>query len=140
MHHPLNNAFAVAACIGAAACTGTDHTRDIGAPMGLLGHRIGTYLRIEGVREETGKAGQQTLCVDRVGGEALSQPIDIWIENVALPAGTRCVLNGYESGRWIGVPHEIVMAGHAHPQQAMWQFQRYFVMTSAETPATLVKK
>jgi hypothetical protein len=140
MHRDLIHAFVVVSCLVSAACTSSEHARDAAAPMGLLGHRIGTYLRIEGVRQETGKAGHQTLSVERVDGAVLAQPIDIWIENVVLPLGTRCVLDGYESGRWIGVPHDIVMAGHAEPQQAMWQFQRYLVMTSAETPATLVKK
>ena len=106
-------------------------------PVGRLGYRIGTYVTIEGVRAERGKVGVHTLLVDKVSGYKLDEPVGIWVENVELPAGKRCVLKGYETGRWIGVPGEVLHATGAPAPQAAWQFQFYFLATSVEQPKAL---
>jgi hypothetical protein len=68
---------------------------------------------------------------DQVGAFTLKQPVQIWIENVELPPEGRCVLKGYESGRWIGIPWEVEQAT-GFEFQALWQFQFYFLATSFE--------
>ncbi|MHC4406997.1 MAG: hypothetical protein ACYTG0_45875 [Planctomycetota bacterium] len=116
------------------------HTES-GIPKGRLGHPLGTYLKIEGVRAEAGKVGTQTLLVDTVNGNKLDQPIGIWIENVpALPKGERCIIRGYESGKMIGIPYEVAKAENLPIPQAAWQFYRYFIMTSVVQPEGLDKK
>jgi hypothetical protein len=112
-------------------------------PAGRLGHALGTYLTIEGIRLEKGKVGTRSLQVDTVNGRRLPEPMGIWIENVkdpGLPRGTRCVIKGYESGRMIGIPPEVAEAEHVEPHQACWQLQRYFIMTSVVEPASLEKE
>ena len=106
-------------------------------PAGRLGYRIGSYLTIEGTREEDGKVGVNTLRVDTIDGYRLDKPIDIWIDNVTLPSRERCVLKGYETGRWIGVPDEVLRATESPHPQAVWQFQFYFLATSVEQPKSL---
>ncbi|MDO9542185.1 MAG: hypothetical protein Q7J98_07675 [Kiritimatiellia bacterium] len=111
-------------------------------PMGNLGYRVGTYLQIEGVREENGKAGTQTLRVDTINGEKISTLVSIWIENVkggALPSGKRCVIRGYESARMIGLPNAVAKAENLPLRQALWQMQRYFIVTSVVEPKELEK-
>lgn len=110
-----------------------------GAPMGRLGHRIGTDLRVEGVREQSGKVGPNSFLVDKVGDVVLAAPVDLWVENVRFPVGARCVLRGYESGRWIGVPPEVERAEGLTPRQAAWQFQNFFIATAVEAPAELAR-
>lgn len=108
--------------------------------MGSLGYPVGKYLEIEGVRETGGMTGHRTLRVDTIQGEKLDRPVCLWIENVrggALPAGERCVIRGYESVRMIGLPDGVVEAEHLPPTQALWQMQRFFVMTSAVEPKGL---
>ena len=107
------------------------------APTGQLGYRIGTYLTIEGVRAEEGKVGVRTLLVDTISGHKLETPVRLWIDNVDLPKEQRCVLKGYESGRWIGVPYEVLKATGQEPPQAAWQFHFHFVVTSVEQPKEL---
>lgn len=103
-----------------------------------LGHPLGKYLTIEGIRAERGKVGVRSLLVDRINGQEVSPPIGIWIENVdALPKGVRCILNGYESGRMIGVPQEVAEKENMPSGQAMWQFQTYFLVTSVVAPQDL---
>ena len=110
-------------------------------PTGRLGHRLGTYLTIEGVRSEQGKSGSKTLLVDTVNGKTLDTPIDIWVDNVdSLPKAVRCILRGYESGRMIGVPEEVARKEHIPLPQAAWQFFRYFIVTSVVEPKDLKKE
>ena len=111
-------------------------------PMGKLGHPIGTYLKIEGVRVEKGKVGVNTLAVDKVNGKKLDQPIGVWIDNVdALPKGKRCVLAGYESGKWIGTPPDVIKnIGNIAVAQAPWHFDRFFLVIIAEEPKELNKE
>jgi len=109
-------------------------------PMGSLGYRVGTYLEIEGVRDTGGMVGHSNLLVDTVRGEKLDRPVSLLITNLRggqLPLGTRCVVRGYESARMIGLPDEVVQTEGLPPTQAMWQMQRFFVMTSAVEPEEL---
>jgi hypothetical protein len=109
-------------------------------PSGRLGYPLGKYLTIEGVRAERGKVGAKSLLVDTVNGQDVSPPIGLWIDNVdGLPARTRCVLNGYESGKMIGLPREVAEKENIPFPQAAWQFYRYFIVTSVVEPKDLKK-
>jgi hypothetical protein len=112
-------------------------------PMGNLGYRVGTYLQVEGVREEHGKVGTGTLRVDTINGEKIATPVSIWIENVkgsGLPSSKRCVVRGYESARMIGLPDDVAKAENLPIPQAMWQMARYFIITSVVEPKELEKQ
>ena len=104
---------AMSAFVVLVACQLSAHADD-GIPKGRLGHPLGTYFKIEGVRAEAGKVGTQTLLVDAINGERIDQPIGIWIDNVSsLPKGERCMIKGYESGKMIGtVLGELSIIGH----------------------------
>jgi hypothetical protein len=105
---------------------------------GLLGHPLGSYLTIEGVRQKAGKVGVRTLLVDTVNGRRLNTPTSIWIDNVQeLPSDQRCVLRGYETGRMIGLPREVAEAEGLPLPQTVFQFWRYFLVTSVVKPASL---
>jgi hypothetical protein len=122
------------------ALAGTSKSDAEVIPRGSLGHRLGKYLTIEGVRAEAdqGKVGVNTLLVDTVNGKKLDTPVGVWVENVhPLPKATRCILRGYESGRMIGVPGEVAEKEHIEPMQARWQFYRYFIVTSVVQPKDL---
>ncbi|MBL9121532.1 MAG: hypothetical protein JNL80_16620 [Phycisphaerae bacterium] len=75
--------------------------------------------------------------VDTINGLACDPPREIWLDNLSLPVGARCRLSGYESGRWIGVPPEVSEADGVPQQQALWQFQTYFIVTSVQSPESL---
>ncbi|PAW84054.1 MAG: hypothetical protein B9S33_12575 [Pedosphaera sp. Tous-C6FEB] len=107
------------------------------AKIGRLGFPLGTLLTIEGVRAEHGKGAARTLLVDKVGNQTLNPPVGIWMENVDLPKAVRCLFKGYETGRWIGTPPEVLAATGAPVPQAEWQFYTYFLATTVEQPATL---
>ncbi len=115
-------------------------------PAGKLGFALGTYLRIEGSRVEGPKTGGRTLRVDTVNGKKLDASVEIGIDNVdSLPAGTRCILRGYETGQMIGTPPAVEQAAKEQGKeisrpQAMWQFFRYFVILSVVEPKELKKK
>lgn len=111
-------------------------------PIGKLGHPLGHYLKIEGIRAEEGKVGVCTLLVDTVNGQKLKKPVEIWIENVKLLEGRRCVLKGYESCRMIGLPPALEAAARESGEkvnqvQAAWQMRFYFVATSVVSPNDL---
>jgi len=122
------------------ACARESVRTETTVPMGRLGHPIGTFLRIEGRRLESGKVGKRTLLVERVNERELSPAVGIWVDNIDLPVGARCSISGYESGRWIGVPPEVARAEGLLPRQAEWQFQRFFVATSVRAPDSLVEE
>jgi hypothetical protein len=125
------------ACFLLASCRSNATPKpDLAPPLGALGPRIGTYLRIEGTRDSSGKVGPNSLLVTRVNGVEC-EPTPIWLDNLALPMHAHVKLSGYESGRWIGVPPEVLEAGHVSPHQAMWQFSRFFIVTSVQEPADL---
>lgn len=107
-------------------------------PDGKLGYPLGTYLTIAGMRPEIGKGASRSLIVDKINGKKLAQPIEIWIENTqTLPEGKRCILEGYENGEMIGNPGQAIQNGDLTPQQAPWQFYRYFIVTNIIEPTTL---
>lgn len=114
-----------------------------GQPPAFLGHPLGAYLAIEGVRAESGKVGVRTLLVDTVNGKKLDRPVGVWIENVAaLPKDRRCILRGYESGKMIGTPPAKIQAAKEAGReiklpQAGWQFFHYFVVISVDEPQDL---
>jgi hypothetical protein len=106
--------------------------------MGRLGYPLGTYLTIEGVRAEGGKGSVRILEVSRVNGETTDPPTPIWVENIPiLTEGKTCVLNGYESGKMIGVPDEVAQKENLLVPQAGWQLFHYFIVTSVEEPTDL---
>lgn len=101
-------------------------------PIGWLGHPLGAYLTIEGRRAEGFKTGVRTLLVDTINGTKLDKPIPIWIDNLDLPEGMRCIVKGYETMRMIGDPpareQAAKEAGKSYlPPQAGWQVHCYFV-------------
>ena len=114
-------------------------------PGGLLGDALGTYRTIEGVlydgRQE--KVESNTLLVDTVDGKKLEKPIGVLIRNVRpVPAKTRCVLKGYESGEMIGEPPAVSDAakeqGTKHvPESPVWGWHPYFVVLIAAEPKGL---
>ena len=140
---PNLTAITVALLLGGCVSPRTEPPERADAPppwlrSGRLGHPLGTYVTIEGVRAERGKVGVKTLTVDRINGQDTFPPIRIWIENVEeLPEGTRCTLNGYESGKMIGLPKEVAEAENIPIPQATWQFYRYFLVTSVVEPKGL---
>lgn len=106
-----------------------------GIPAGRLGHPLGTYLTVEGTRVEKGKVGMNTLLVEAVNGKKLDTPVSITVENInILPVKERCILRGYESGKMIGIPYEVVRKEQMPEPQAVWQFYHYFVATSVVEP------
>lgn len=107
-------------------------------PLGSLGYKLGTYLTIEGIRAEKGKVGTRTLLVDTVYGRKTDMPVSLWVDNVEfLPKGERIIVRGYESGKMIGIPDEVIEREHLAQPQARWEFHRSFVITSAVQPADL---
>ncbi len=74
---------------------------------GRLGYPLGTYLTVEGIREEKGKVGTNTLLVEDVNVKKLDTPVSITAENISVvPVKERCIFRGYESGKMIGIPRE----------------------------------
>ncbi len=137
-------AVAIACLLGGCASTTRQPQQepatqsDATLPPGRLGYPLGKYLTIEGIRLERGKVGTSTLLVDKINGQAVSSPFGVRIHNIdALPKGVRCVLNGYESGRMIGVPREVLKKENLSTPQALWQFSRYFIATSVVEPKDL---
>jgi hypothetical protein len=116
------------------------HTGDV--PIGSLGHTLGTYLTIEGIRVDAGKTGTSTVQVDTVNGRKLSTHVHIWVDNLDLPKDKRCKIKGYETARMIGkAPAEFAAAeekGQEAPgPQAEWQVQLYFIALSVLEPEGL---
>lgn len=110
---------------------------DDGIPSGKLGFKLGTYLTIEGVAPTNGiKVGN--MLVDTVNGKKLETPVAILVENVgSIPKEGRLVIRGYESGKMIGLPHEVAEKENIPLPQAGWQFFRFFVATSVVAPKDL---
>ena len=114
-------------------------------PIGWLGYPLGTYLTIEGQREEGDgpKMGRGRLLVDTINGKKLDKPAAIGIDHLkTLPGGVRCVIKGYENMRMIGAPPASEQAAKEAgkpfiPPQAGWQAQCYFVALSVVAPKNL---
>lgn len=108
--------------------------------IGPLGTPLGRYLTIEGRRAQQGKVGVQTLLVEKVDGKPLKTPVGLWVDNIRnLPAGTRCVLKGYETGRMIGTPPDVLRKAGLPAPQAGWQFQVVFIAVQVVEPPSLKK-
>jgi hypothetical protein len=114
-------------------------------PMGLLGYPLGTYLTIEGqynASEKNKLRHRGVLDVDTVNDKKLDKTIYVIIKNVdidSLPNGTRYIFKGYETGCFIGTPHEVAKATKKS-EQALWQFQHEFIVTSILSPDSLKKE
>ena len=127
-------------------CIGLAEAQDI--PDGGLGHPLGTYLTIEGVRapQQYMSDTVNTLLVDTVNGKKLDTPVRICVENVeSLPKDTHCILRGYETGSMIGTPPAVIEAAKEDGKdvslpQVGWQFHRVFIVLSVVEPKDLKKK
>ncbi len=111
-------------------------------PVGSLGHPLGSYLTVEGVRLDAVKTGVSTLRVDTVNGRKLPEPVRILVDNLDLPKDKRCKIKGYESARMIGKPPAVSDAEEeqgkpALEPQAAWQVQLYFVALRVLKPQGL---
>jgi len=106
-------------------------------PSGKLGFRLGAYLTIEGAAP-TNNIKVGNMVVDTVNGKRLKIPVTIHVENVgAIPKEGRVIIRGYESGKMIGLPHEVAEKENIPLPQAGWQFFRFFVATSVVAPKDL---
>lgn len=116
-----------------------DKRQDIGKPIGVLGLHFGTFAIVEGQRAiGRGIRGTQHLRITKINGKSLETPVNLWIENVgSLPADTQIVLRGYESGRFVGQPHDVASRENWTPAPALFQFQHYFIVSSIVEPAEL---
>jgi hypothetical protein len=108
-------------------------------PLGKLGRPVGTALTIEGVRQKHGKFAGGFLVVDTVNDQKLAKPVSILIQNSKnlLPADTRCVFEGYETGSMAGEPPALRKGRLESTHQVNWQFWRTFVITSVIEPKSL---
>jgi hypothetical protein len=115
-------------------------------PGGVLGHDLGTYLTIEGVKAEGVKIAPNTLLVDTVNGKKLDRPVPILVRFcdfdrnrfdletlVVMPVGVRCVYKGFESGTMMGVPQAVSDAARelgrtdVPMSPVAWQWRTHFV-------------
>jgi hypothetical protein len=104
-------------------------------PTGTLRFPLGTYLKIEGAKQVArGKAEGRTLLIDTVEGKQLDKPVKLPIKNVEIPDG-RCVLNGYETGAWVGTPEGLPPGTPAEPFS--FHFHPSFIVTSVDAPKGL---
>lgn len=109
---------------------------------GTLGHGLGTYLTVEGVKLEQGKVGERTLLIDTINGKRLDKPVAIWVNNLDLPSKKRCVFKGYENGSMIGKPPAVFEAAkelgkEVGVPQAAWQWSSFFVVLIVVEPKGL---
>ena len=94
---------------------------------GKLGMPIGTFVEIEGRREDLegmamkGAVHTTLFRVEKVNGKSIEKPVSIAVRGVDLPPSTPCVLQGYETGEMVGVP-----PGVPHPSQVRWRFEIVF--------------
>lgn len=113
-------------------------------PMGELGHPIGELLLIEGTRFDVPSKGNRTLRIDKVNGQLLALPAWIWVNNVDLPQGERCMFRGYETIQMTGDPPAYAQLAKlkgepppVEPQAPVWQIDSYFVALDVVQPKTL---
>jgi hypothetical protein len=110
--------------------------------MGLLGEPTGTYMTIEGIRapDPGENFDSQIFLVDTVNSKKLDQPVGINITNEILPEKQRCVVSGYETGKWLGIPPEVYQAtpeadrGFLRYERMPWHFYHYFCVVSIKSP------
>jgi hypothetical protein len=122
-------------------------------PGGVLGHELGTYLTIEGVKAEGVKIETNTLLVDTVNGKKLDKPVLIGVRlcdfnatrydievNHLMPLKVRCVYKGFESGGMIGIPPAVYDAAKELGREevpmspAAWQWRPHFIALIAVKP------
>ena len=102
--------------------------------QGVLGKPIGTYMRIEGVRQqEDMTSGVQTIEVKKVDGQILEHPVSIWVCNLDLKGQTPYTLRGFESIEMIGSPPDPEHPDKTMPQ-AGFQIRSIFVATEIIAP------
>ena len=111
-------------------------------PIGELGYPIGSYLVIEGKRVDGIKTGVSTLAVSKVNGNELKKVIHIWIDNIDLPKGKKCIIKGYETFKTLGVPPAVIQAAEENNKDVTmpqwgWQVWFYFIATSVVSPKEL---
>ena len=70
-------------------------------PKGRTGLPIGSYLTIEGVRDDS---KHYNFKVDTVNGKKLDRPLFLSVEDSRLASNGRQVLKGYETIQMIGTP------------------------------------
>jgi hypothetical protein len=133
--------------VGVLGCAENIHPQEGGAsftnlgkpPMGRLGHPIGSYLTIEGYRNDKGM-NPNGYIIDKVNGARLDRPVIVWVENLKPPRpdpAVRCVINGYETFRWLGQPEEVCAAEGWEEAQHSFQPVFFFRATSVKKPANL---
>jgi hypothetical protein len=115
---------------------------DDGIPIGTLGHRLGDYLTIEGVRENEMKVSDKTIWVDTVNGKKLRERVLIEVENVSFDATSRNVLKGYESFRMAGPPPAWIAFEKEQGRNPMlpptvWRVNPFFVALDVVKPPAL---
>jgi len=105
---------------------------------GMFGLPLGTYLKLEGQRVGTGKGprrmGLGNFRVERVNGRVQAAPLIVWVNRVTvLPAGTRCMVRGYETGEMTGEPLDVERHVPGPLPQAVWSFRPRLVVLSVTT-------
>lgn len=147
--HAILAAFFIFTALVVAAEPGAEHRsaevrlHSGSVPIGRLGLRLGTYLTIEGKLDTEVKGGVSTMRVEKVNGEQLKDPTDMWIDNLELPENVTCVVKGYESVRMIGSApaYDDYRKEMGEPEgsqpQAGWQAKCYFVALRVMKPSGL---
>jgi hypothetical protein len=108
--------------------------------IGRYGHPLGTYLELDGRRHGNSKGPTKTgggnFIVERVNGKAVADATDIYVPQLAAEKdGTRCRVEGYETGEMIGVPDAVLKRTGGPGPQAAWQFYvRLEVLKAAPLP------
>ncbi len=111
----------------------------IKTPVGLLGYRLGKLITIEGYRATGPRRVTHTLMVDTIEGQRLEEPLAIPVEHEqGLPINTRISVRGYETGKWVGTPDEVV---NSYPERGIAQvglhFSHSFIVVDPITPNPL---
>ena len=139
--------------LGSLGCTQSESERNTvpavsssaSRPIGKLGYPLGTYLRIEAhpYRPTTPplKVLSGTMLVNAVRDERLETPIKLVVRNLDLSSvspDTPCVINGYESGAWVGSPEGLPPG--TPTESTRFHFHNYFVVTSVDAPKELAQQ
>jgi hypothetical protein len=106
---------------------------------GFLGVPLGTYVTIEGTRPDQLMKIRNAMTVDTLDGKKLAAPVTIEIDGVEeLPAGTRCIFRGYETGAMVSSPIDPLAKRDSVPQQN-FHFSSWFDAIQIKQPANLNK-
>lgn len=102
---------------------------------GKLGHSLGAFLVISGMKEEKGKVASSNIRVTQVNGIELKESVVMPIGNMRkVPSNTRITVRGYETGKMIGLPGGVGAAEGLMGGSAYYQFYHYFIITSVVEP------